>query len=361
MKTKFLLPLLACMAMSFVACNDKNQPQEPQKEQMNVSQVVGVWGLSLEDNDTPSFLWYYDFAQDGTAQEFVCIDGDTRYYGCYLGSYDFKDSVITFYEDKYTLFFYWNDLPRIGYFNNNKLVAELKVIRVEKDKITIILNNDTTCYLFKLSQKPEGMAPEFFEKEKAVSPETLIGPWDQQNYFTISKNNDFRWWAYDFPELNGMHLLTDGKFQDLNWTEWIYDWCLANLELPESWEYIWRTSKISWDLYQNTHLNFYCSTFDIAETDAEGNTINETRQTITPSDPKLATYKVYSLTDHYMILYSTKKKEYYVFTPGQVTPDAAPQRLAPAMPHISSGLHSGSLTLVKFGFKELTDANICIY
>lgn len=354
MKTKKLLHLLvALMAMSFVACDAPNQPQDPEteQEQWKTSQVVGLWGFSLEDDEKPYFQWYYEFAEDGTASELLYWDGDTRYYGCYLGSFDLTDSILTFNADKYTVYFYWNEVPRVGYFYQGHMWGDMEILSVEEDKISVIYDN-TMAYLHRLSEKPAGMNPEFFEPEKAASVEVLAGAWDQLDYFIIQDNGNFNWWAYDYPELNGMHLLADGTFQDLNWTDGIYYWCTAHLQLPERWGWIWSKENMSWDLSQNTNYNFYCSTFAVVEVDEEGNIVEGTRQDITPSDPKLATYQIVSLTDHYMILFSADQNIYYAFTPGDGSQDNAPKRLTPAMPRNVANLHSGSATPTKLGLKR---------
>lgn len=96
--------------------------------------------------------------------------------------------------------------------------------------------------------------------------------------------------------------------------------------LVGKWGFSYRPENLSWELFQRLDLNLFCSQFDFYECDAEGNMIEGTTRTITPADPKLYTYKIFSLTDHYMVLYGTDTNMYYVFTPGHEAPTWAPKQ-----------------------------------
>ncbi len=327
MKTRIFLTMLAVLALSFTACNKKDEPQNPVEDQPKASQFVGMWGFSLEDDGNPYFQWYLNFTQDGRAEElFVWDENGSSYAGGYSGTYVVEDSTLTFYTEKYTAFTTYNEVPRLVNINKRSLYGKYTILEIESDKITVVFNK-TLCYLHRLSEMPAGYRPEYFEPDKAASPEALIGQWDQLDFFTIHEDGSFTWWAYEYPSYNGMHLLADGKFNYNYWSEWITIWCTKNVtDMPTYWGFSYRPENLSWELFQRLDLNLFCSQFDFYECDAEGNMIEGTTRTITPADPKLYTYKIFSLTDHYMVLYGTDTNMYYVFTPGHEAPTWAPKQ-----------------------------------
>ncbi len=319
--------MLAVLALSFTACNKKDEPQNPGEGQSIACRLVGMWGLSLEDDDNPFFQWYYNFTQDGRAEEFITWeDNGSTYDGCYAGTYVLQDSIFAIYADKYSIFTYWGDVPRLVYLSKSPLLGKLNIVSIEQNKITIVLNK-TVCYLHRLSQMPAEYRPEFFEAEKTASPEDLVGQWDQLDYYVIRQDGGFTWWAYAYPSLCGMHMLSDGTFQYQYWTEWITIWCQKNFSLlPTYWGFSCRSENMSWELFQHVDLNFFCTQFDMYQCDEEGNIKEGTTLHVTPPDPKLYTYKIFSLTDHYMVLYGTDTNMYYVFTPGHEAPTWTPKQ-----------------------------------
>lgn len=331
MKTKFFLLLIAMMAMTFVACDKKDQPQDPTENRIDETKLVGLWGVTKQESDDPAFLWYCFLTEDGKAGQFAPMSGDVQYYECYFGSYTVQDSTVALHYNPHTIYFNYNAKPCIAYMDKKHWGSSWELLSVSANKLHIRINK-SIYYLYKLDKKPEGWQDVFFEEEKPVSQDALIGQWDHKDFFIINNDGSFSWWAYDYPEMAGMALQADGKFQSVYFADWIVTWCRDNTQHPESWGCIWNVENMSWDLLQNTTLNFYCTSVDIAEMNDEGEEVPGTRYTVTPSSPITESYKVFYLTEHFMILNTVGTNYYYVFAPGTRSASSAPQFYVPSLP-----------------------------
>ena len=201
MHNKQYIIFLTAITMVFAACG-ANQPEinpNPNVDSIHIDarQLIGMWKISFSDDLEDDIPGYYQFNSDGTFEYLTflfSIDFHSNIhfegYYCQTGTYSVDDSLILFSPNRDARWYsYKNDVLRIlGIFERGN-AFQYSIVSGSENQL-LLAAGEYTCDLMKLSQKPDEWDSVFFEPEKDLSEDALIGNWDLLNKFT----KDYWWW-----------------------------------------------------------------------------------------------------------------------------------------------------------------------
>lgn len=332
MKNKLFILFLAIIATVITAC-ETNPPEDnpnPGKEPIHLEaeQLVGFWKFPSPEDYKEDIPCYYQFYSDGTYEKLFALFSPTignhiriEGYYCITGTFSVTDTILKLNLSKGRQYFYKNDVLRIlSIYELSEFEEQYCVAEQSEDKL-VLKSGEYYDELYKMSQKPDEWDPIFFEPEKTLSEEALIGQWDLVNRC----NSDYSWWWYGNPSEEGIQLLDEGKTTNYL-SSFVFD--LTKQALVEAGETFAENEVISiynqsyscgWSLHDRT-ITFVCTApkYDVyyCPNDSDCQYV----RTITPEAPTPTDYTVYSFSDHFLILQSNYDGTYYVFSPGTEPP-----------------------------------------
>jgi hypothetical protein len=304
---KLLFPLLAMLvAFGFDSCQ-KDEPSGSDKH------ITGIWAFTRDDDTTHSCFQYVDMHDDGSFELFYSYMGDTKYYECYKGKYTFQNDQLLFTATDYKIYFYYNNVLRLGpVLLHQNLVQNWNILNISDDKISA--KSSENCTLTRLSAKPDDWKQEFFLPEKNPTDEEMVATWDLLNTWNIN-DRGFNWYAYNYPQYEGMQLTKEHEISyAFFWVEWLSK-KLKNDGAIEQNKGLSISSQYSkWALVKD-ELTLTTSQYEVVTYDDAGNETD--RKEVIPPSPIGASFNVVYFTDLFLVLYCPEDNTNYVFTPGK--------------------------------------------
>ena len=308
--TKILFPiLLVAVCLGGTSC--KGESSEPESAQY--SQMVGLWRAYKKVNGQKSSLTlWFRIKDDYTAE--------TYWYNTQNSRYQYDQCTCKLTDNQLTIA---NRYERIYVYANSILrcLAEFKDPQMEwtdwNIRIDVAYSNEIkasikgeTIWLVRQNNIPGTWPAECSEPEIQATQELLTAKWNLRSYYRLT-GNTFEAWNLTTPETQGMILTENGGFSNLQF--FVNDLHLKEEKagrINETDGIAVYLSECAWTATTNT-FTFTCPRYIRIQFDASGNEL--ARETVQPQAPIVINYAIYTMTDHWLTLYSAENNYYFSF------------------------------------------------
>ena len=311
MKTSFskiLLPLLLiAVCWGGTSCNN-NEPEVAQ-----FSQLEGLWRIHREINGQKQSLdIWFRFHEDMTAE--------TYFYNTQNNSYQYSQGTCKLLGNTLTV---KDQSERFWAISNNLLrcAAEFKEPQPEwtdwKIQITSITDNEikasingSTAWLMRENNLPSFWPEGCDEPDKQATLEDLCCRWDLRSYYRLT-GNDFHVWYLTWPETEGMSMVENGGFANIQF--FVNDLITkernaGHLNAKDSINVSF--SDCAWSANTKQFV-FACTGYKRIIADDYGTAIGN--EYVQPENPFVLTYTIYTFTENWLTLYSSEDDYYFSF------------------------------------------------
>lgn len=308
--SKILLPLLLiAVCRGGTSCNDKSK--EPDSAQY--AQLVGLWhAYEIVDGKKEPSTVSFRLHADHTAETYL-FNEKTNYYQYSQCTCKFVNNWLTIDDQKERFYEKTNDILRCA--------AEFKEPQPEwtgwKILITSVSDNEIktninghVVWLVRIDELPSSWPEGCSEPEKTATPEDLCCQWDLRSYYRLTGNN-FHSWYLSSPETQGMILVENGGFANMQF--FVNDlirkeYNAGHLNAKDN-IYV-SFSDCAWAISATT-FDFTCTGYRRIIADDYGTEIGS--EYVQPENPFVMTYSIHTLTENWLTLYSSEDDYYFSF------------------------------------------------
>lgn len=313
MKSKFSFLLFAFFAFILCACENSNKSLD-----VNMQQLVGVWGFYNDQGYVLQHDRFYEIKEDGTFNilHIHTEDNNITFYSCYAGNVSIKNDVLSLRFKTFRDYIFISNIIRIAGINFLTSQSDLQITAFSEQKVSF----SNGAALYKLEQKPEEWKPEFFEEEKAINYASLYGKWDVLNYLQQTADGA-TCFSYNSPDRQGIVLLPENQVVNCYFlVNTVYEMLIERGKITSEDDISVAHKDCQWSLEDDMFI-LSCSTYSLYYSDTQ-----ETSDPITLDAPIKIELEVISFTDSFLILYSAHWDRYYIFTPGSFANNAPQHR-----------------------------------
>ena len=287
---------------------------------ITTGQLVGLWGLSIDENPTPTYQEYVHFFEDGTFEYYNIAKPS---YGYHRGTYKCEETQFVMTYNNLRSYVLIDSVYRLSpSYNDQSHLYRAVFTTIEVTNRRITTKDNATIYYHAATAIPSTWNNELSAPDAKPSTETLIGQWDEVSFYELT-NYGTTWWYLLKPVEAGITLLADSAISGGNfWMNRVWNQQKKDGKINAS-EDIWMAYNDCRWFINDGKLTLTCKAYTAYTPGTDGSRTNERH--VSFDEPLAIQFTVHLLTNYYCILYDSESRLFFAFHRHPAKAQGAPQ------------------------------------